>query len=286
MRELHRNFMRGAAPLRLMTALLGLSACTGNAGSARDCVVSTPTTQCTDAGLIDYACTGSGRPDQELSASVDGIPEGIICTAEGTQNDGTAGYCCSPNTTPCVFDPVAGCAAPTYGYECLGGYDRPEAFDPTLFCGEGLSEPGGLTAYCCSAQPPSHGCQQATSATCPQTLVPWTCSDQSLPQEAELGSNQSRADFVFLVCDVPTVVKSATITTTNYCCFTPTDVPPGASCFFDIGVPGCAAGSFGFACTGPDTPEQDYPAIVCTGGGAPGANPQGDPATVYCCQYE
>jgi hypothetical protein len=286
MKALQRGVLRGAGPLSLMTALLCSSGCTGNANSGGGCVVSSPTAQCADAGLIDYACNGSARPDEEQSESIDGIPQGIICTAEGVQNDGSQGFCCSSNTTPCVYDPVAGCAAPTYGYECIGGYDRPEAFDPTLLCGEGLALADNLITYCCSGQAPSHGCQQATSATCPQTLVPWTCTDQSLPIEAELGSNQSRADFNFLVCDVPTVVKSATGTNTNYCCFTPTSLPPGASCLFDTGVPGCAPGSFGFACTGPDTPGEDYAAVTCADAGTSGINAQGYPATLYCCQYQ
>lgn len=279
--------MRGIRPLTLTAALFGPIGCTGNASTpGGSCVVSSPTPQCADAGLVDYTCNGTARPDEEQSKSIDNVPQGIICTDEGAlQNDGGEAFCCSGTTTSCAFDPVAGCAAPTYGYQCLGGYDRPEAFDPNLFCGEGLAQ-GNFIVYCCGAQPLSHGCQQATSATCPRTLVPWTCTDQSLPSEAELGSNQSRADFNLLVCDVPTVVQGATVTTTNYCCFTPTSVPPGASCLFDIGVPGCAQGSFGFACTGPDTPAEDYPSITCADGGTPGVSAQGYAASLYCCQYE
>ncbi|HXX70508.1 MAG TPA: hypothetical protein VEK07_25220 [Polyangiaceae bacterium] len=279
--------MRGKRPLALAAALFGLGGCTGNAGMAGEsCVVTDPMPQCGDAGLVGYACSGTARPDEEQSRSIDGVPQGIICTDEGPLDDaGTSGFCCSPATTSCVFDPVAGCAAPTYGYECLGGYDRPEAFDPTVSCGEGLVQ-GNFIIYCCGAQAPSHGCQQATSATCPETLVPWTCTDETLPSEAELGSNQSRADYNLLVCDVPTVVQQGSTQTINYCCFTPTLVPPGASCLFDTTVPGCAPGSFGFACTGPDTPAQDYPAVTCADSGASGVNPQGYQATLYCCQYQ
>lgn len=280
--------MRGTSPLALaVVALFGAGACTGNAGVAGEsCVVSGTTPQCGDAGLVGYTCSGLARPDEEQSQSIDGVPQGIICTDEGALGDDAGhGYCCSSTTTSCVFDPVAGCAAPTYGYECLGGYDRPEAFDPTVSCGEGLVE-GNLVVYCCAAQLPAHGCQQATSATCPETLVPWTCSNQTLPSEAELGSNQSRADYNLLLCDIPTVTQQGALTTTNYCCFTPASVPPGASCLFDTAVPGCAPGSFGFACTGPDTPAEDYPAVTCSDGGTPGLNAQGYAATLYCCQYQ
>lgn len=235
------------------------------------------------SGFVGYACAGSARPDENADF-VEGTPQGLVCTDEGKVGGGSEGYCCTSATTPCAYDPVAGCAAPTYGYECRGS-DRPEAFDPSLFCGEGLVE-NDLIVYCCGAAPMAHGCSQIAGHTCPSTLVGWTCHDQSAPSEVELGSNQSRADFNLLVCGMPTVVMGTTGAVRQYCCFTPTSLPKGGSCLGDTAIPGCAPDSFGFACTGPDTPNEDYPRIACRSAGVRGTNPQGYAATLYCCQYE
>ena len=234
--------------------------------------------------LAGYSCTGASRPDQSSAGSVGGIPKGLVCTDMGmVDGDGSEEYCCTASGTSCSYDPVGGCTAPAYAYQCRGS-DRPDAFDPGLFCGEGLVE-GNLIDYCCSASKLPAGCSMITSGSCPGTQVGWTCHDQSLPSEAELGSNQSRADFNLLVCAVPTVTMSATSTTYGYCCYTPTSLPPGGSCLNDTTVPGCPPQSYGFACTGPETPDRDYPRMVCPTAGVPGLNPQGYAATLYCCQY-
>lgn len=271
--------------LWLPIALAG--GCTSGASSkAGACVVVTaPSAPCA-SGFVGYSCTGSARPDED-GQYISGVPIGIVCTNVSPVDGGAAGgvdYCCTEATTPCVYDPVAGCNAPTYGYQCRGS-DRPEAFDPTLHCGEGQPE-NDLITYCCAGTLPTPGCQQSTNAACATTLVAWQCSDQTLPSEAELGSNQSRADFSLLVCSVPTVTTSLSgASTSKYCCFTPTAPAVGATCLQDTTLPGCAPGSFGFACTGPDTPEEDYSRIHCPGPGARGPNTQGYPATQYCCQY-
>jgi hypothetical protein len=249
------------------------------------CIVDpNPSTPCV-GGLVGYSCTDSARPDENPDY-VDGVPSGMICTDEGAvAGSGAEAFCCAPST-PCAYDPVPwGCSAPAYAYQCRGS-DRPEAFDPSLFCGEGLRE-GSLIDYCCSPSAPTAGCSQISGKACPKSLTGWTCHDQTVPSEVELGENQSRADFNVLVCSTPTVVTDTTGTDTyQYCCFTPTSLPKGGSCLGDTVVPGCPVDSFGFACTGVDTPEQDYPGIYCSGGGTAGANPQGYAATLYCCQYQ
>ncbi len=236
------------------------------------------------SGLVGYACSGSARPDQDPD-SVDGVPSGLVCTDEGAVAGGDEAFCCTPAPTPCAYDPSGGCSAPAYAYQCRGS-DRPEAFDPSLFCGEGLVE-GDLIVYCCGATPRPQGCSQVSGHSCPTSLTGWTCHDQTLPSEAELGDNQSRADFNLLVCGIPTVATSTTGSTTwEYCCFTPTSLPTGGSCEEDTKVAGCPPDSFGFACTGVDSPAADFPGIVCSGGGTPGTNPEGYAATLYCCQYQ
>jgi hypothetical protein len=276
-----RNVARWLAPFMIALAPASCAAVASTANGA--CAVdSASQPQCGD-GFVRYACDGSARPD-DPGGFVDGVPDGTVCTDEGAASGGGEGYCCSSSTTDCVYDPVAGCTGATYGYQCRGS-NRPEAYDPNLFCGEGLVD-GDLIVYCCGSAALPHGCQQGTGAGCPSTLVPWVCTDQSLPTEAELGSNQSRADFNLLVCAVPKVTPTAMSTIRNYCCFTPTSVPARASCLFDTAVAGCAPGSFGFACTGPDAPGDDYSRISCPTAGVPGVNAQGYPSTLYCCQYQ
>ncbi|HLK40089.1 MAG TPA: hypothetical protein VKU41_25205 [Polyangiaceae bacterium] len=234
-------------------------------------------------GFAGYECAGAARPDQD-GDFVDGVPRGLVCTDRGPVGpSGREGYCCTSSPTPCAYDPVAICAAPTYGYRCRGS-DRPEAFDPTLFCGEGLVV-DGLIDYCCGPTPRSYGCSQVSGHACPTSLVGWTCHDTSLPSEEELGANQSRADFNLLVCSVPTLSPASAGTVRQYCCFTPTSLPAGGSCLADTTVPGCPPDSFGFACTGVDTPDEDYPEIRCSAGSR-GTNPQGYAATLYCCLYQ
>ena len=101
-----------------------------------------------------------------------------------------------------------------------------------------------------------------------------------LPNEGELGTDQSRSDAT-LLCDVPSIVGGRY----GYCCFTPTQLTLGGTCLQDQAVPNCASGSFGFACTGPDTPEQDYPRIMCSTPSVPGTSAQGYRANLYCCDY-
>ena len=266
-----------------LVASVAVSACT----SQRETVPAACATAGGDVtcgpGFVGYACAGTARPDEEADF-VDGVPRGLICSDRGQVGGSVReGYCCTPSTTPCAYDPVAICASPAYGYRCRGS-DRPEAFDPTLFCGEGLSV-GDLIAYCCGTVAPAYGCSQVSGHACPTSLVGWTCHDTTLPSEEELGANQSRADFNLLFCSVPTLSAGSGGAVRQYCCFTPTSLPSGGSCLEDTTVPGCPPDSFGFACTGPETPAEDYPEIRCAGASR-GTNPQGYAATLYCCQYQ
>jgi len=65
----------------------------------------------------------------------------------------------------------------------------------------------------------------------------------------------------------------------------PALIPPGATCVQDTVVPGCAAGRFGFACYGPDTPDQDYAPMSCPDPGVAGNSAEGYAATLYCCDF-
>jgi hypothetical protein len=156
---------------------------------------------------------------------------------------------------------------------------------PTIVCGQGARE-GDLVDYCCQGQAQKPGCIQYDAANCPAGLglTGWACTGQNVPLGEELGPNQSRADFTYQACAVPTQAPNPAILL--YCCYTPTTVVVGGTCVPDLHVPGCEIGNFGFACYGPDTPEDDYAPMNCPNPGFPGSSNEGYPATLYCCSYQ
>jgi hypothetical protein len=62
---------------------------------------------------------------------------------------------------------------------------------------------------------------------------------------------------------------------TDYCCFT---FAGTTTCARDATVTGCQAGSYGFSCTGGDTPEQADTSLACSDG-----TPGNAGSTLYCC---
>jgi hypothetical protein len=114
-------------------------------------------------------------------------------------------------------------------------------------------------------------------------MMGWICPLGELPTAQDLAANQSRADVYYQLCPVPTLAANSKYN--NFCCFTPGLVPPGGTCVQDVGVPNCQPGRFGIACYGPDTPEKDYPRLVCPEPGFPGISAEGYPATLYCCDF-
>jgi hypothetical protein len=134
------------------------------------------------------------------------------------------------------------------------------------------------------------GCLRNTNVGCGKGTLGFSCAGQGIPSETDLGMNQSRSE-VPLICGLSTP-SSTPPYVKDYCCYTPTAAPPGATCLQDqlqgqSGVPGCQPGSsFGFACTGKDDrPDQDYPRVACDHGSAQGFNALGIPATLYCCDF-
>jgi hypothetical protein len=233
-------------------------------------------------GLLAYSCTGAVRPD-DAPTYIEGVPRGLVCADRALPGDGEArGYCCTAETTTCAYDPVADCAAPMFGYQCRGA-NRPESLNVAISCGQGVRE-GDLINYCCSGTPQPDGCVQSDSVLCSPRLEGWTCKDANMPLGEELGANRSRADSYRLLCPVPTPAGNPAYK--NYCCYPPALVPEGGSCVQDTGVPGCQPGRFGFACYGPDTPEQDYLPMHCPERGVPGTSAEGYPATLYCCDFQ
>jgi hypothetical protein len=232
-------------------------------------------------GLIGYSCTGSARPDLRATY-VEGVPSGMLCADRGPVGpEAKQGYCCTTAPTACAYNPDSDCAEPTYGYQCLGA-NRPESLNTALFCGQGVRE-GDLINYCCSGTQQADGCLQSDSVRCSPRLSGWTCLGQNRPRAEQLGANKSRADTYYLLCPVPTPAPNAAYN--NYCCYPPALIPIGGSCVQHPGVPGCAAGRFGFACYGPDRPQESYLPMRCPEPGVPGRSAEGYPATLYCCDF-
>ncbi len=265
--------------LGALSFVVSLSAggCGGDVmGGPGGCALSA-TLQC-QADFLGYSCPGTARPD--TASNIGQTIQGIVCTDEGQlETNGNEDFCCTAEETTCAYDPGAGCMAPSVGYSCMGA-DRPEAFDSTIYCGTGLRQ-NELIVYCCGAMS-AQVCMVNTAIVCPVGTDGWTCTGPKIPGEADLGVDQSRADSP-LVCNLPTPAGTGT---SSYCCYTPTAVPTGGTCLPDQTVTGCAAGAFAFECTGPDTPDQDYPRVSCTQGSVHGLNFEGIAAQLYCCAYD
>jgi hypothetical protein len=231
--------------------------------------------QCGD-GYVGHLCTGGARPDDDPQY-LEGVPQGVVCAPSGEQ-----GYCCTKRTTSCAYNPVALCDQGFDGYQCRGA-NRPDALHAALSCGNGVRE-DELINYCCSASPREPGCLQSDSVTCSSRLMGFSCRGDSLPRGEQLGPNKSRTDFYRLLCSTPS--PAANPEYKNYCCYPPAPVPERGSCVAHTEVPGCKAGRFGFACYGPDRPQDDYLPMHCPEPGFTGVSAEGYPATLYCCDFQ
>jgi hypothetical protein len=256
------------------SAVTTAPACVVAAESATTCATTTLDGGAAPSELVAYSCEGSARPD-EAPRYVDGVPQGLVCA----DTSAAGAFCCTAALTTCAYDPVAACDPSFFGVECRGS-NRPEAENPRLACGQGVRR-GALIDYCCSGQPRTAACVQSDSVVCSSRLMGWTCQGDSLPRGEQLGANRSRADLYGLLCPVPTPAGNAAYN--DYCCFTPAPTPDGASCVQDTKVPGCAPGRFGFACTGADTPDEDYAPMRCPDPPRAGPSAQGYAARLYCC---
>jgi hypothetical protein len=298
-----RKMMRGGslALAGLLGAVAGLTGCTTTPASNGTCTLNAALTCDTvlagdaDAGLsnvaeelklVGYSCTGTARPDDDAKF-VQGVPYGQVCADKGTAADGTFGYCCTKkdNPTTCAYNPIAICPE-GYGYQCRGS-DRPEAYNPGITCGNGVRE-DDLINFCCHSQPRPIGCTEARgAATCASGLTGWVCPQGNRPRGEDFGANESRADYYYFVCGVPTLAPNGR--DNIYCCFTPSPVLPGGSCVYNPGIMStistCTPGHFGFACYGRDTPDQDYLPIHCPDAPVQGTSDEGYAASLYCCDF-
>jgi hypothetical protein len=251
-----------------------------------------------EIGLVGYSCTGELRPDDD-GRVIQGVVYGSICgdmtpvPPDGQGPPTTRDYCCTKPEQPthCALDRSRTPECPEgYAYQCWG-QNRPEVDNPAVTCGNGLRE-GDYINYCCQHAPRPTGCTQAKGATtCMGGLIGWVCPTTPIefrPRGEDFGANESRADYYYFVCGVPTLAPNGRDNV--YCCFSPSPVLPGGSCVYSPGsapsIPNCGPGRFAFACYGRDRPDQDYyPRINCKEASVSGKSDTGYDAQLYCCDY-
>jgi hypothetical protein len=274
--------MHSAVQLAGLSLVLSLWSCASSQPPDGRCTADSEQVLPCGAEYSGFFCTGSARPD-DAPKYVEGVPQGSVCADQGARNaEGAQGYCCTMRQTACAYNPVAICDAPYFGYQCRGA-NRPDALNAALQCGNGVRE-GDLINYCCTGSEQKPGCLQSDSVSCSSRLMGFTCLGDSLPRGEQLGPNKSRADFFRLLCSAPSPAGNPDYN--NYCCFTPAPLPEGGSCIQHTSVPGCAPGRFGFACYGPETPQDDYLSMRCPEPGVPGRSAEGYPAKLYCCDFQ
>jgi hypothetical protein len=256
--------------MRIVAILAGLSAlvmgaCTVNSttnGNSNTCGQDS-SVSCTSG--TGYSCSGTDTPQQDFSS--------LDCgggVANGTNTD----YCCITlqSGSSCSADSsVQGCASGSFGFSCTSS-DTPDQADSSLTCSTGTAGNGGETLYCCCTGSDCTGgtgvdaggdtCTQDSSVSCTDSnATGYQCTSTVSPDQENTG----------IACSNGTADGS----NTDYCC-----IPSSSSvtCTQDSTVSGCQAGSFGFSCTGSDTPSQEDSNLTCSTGTA-GSNG----ATLYCC---
>lgn len=248
--------------------------------SILDCRVAGYSGEPMPAGLVGYACSGSMRPDLDATMS-EGVPLGQLCADKGLLDPGERAYCCTEDIVTCAYNPADECDPGSYGVQCWGN-NRPESLNPSLLCTNGTNE-RGLYHYCCTGQPEPSPCKESMAVGCGEELLGFLCEGERLPRGEDYGPNRSRADYFQPLCTIARPAPNPVFK--SYCCYMPLPVPIGGSCVGHPYVPGCEPGRFGFACYGPDTPEDDYPPMVCPEPGFPGRSAEGYEATLYCCDF-
>lgn len=234
-----------------------------------------------EAGLVGYSCSGSARPDLDATIS-EGVPQGLLCADKGPLGDsGNQAYCCTEDDVTCAYNSAAECDEGFVGYQCYGN-NRPESLNATLLCGNGTLE-RGLYHYCCTGQPEPSPCQESSAVGCSDRLLGFLCEGDTLPQGENYGANRSRADYFYPLCT--NAMPAPNPDFNSYCCYMFLPVPVGGSCVPDPHVAGCEPGRFGFACYGPDNPEENFPPMTCPEPGFSGRSAEGYEATLYCCDF-
>ncbi len=175
----------------------------------------------------------------------------------------TASASITPNspTSTCAPDSSVVCTDGSVGYSCPGA-DTPDETDSSLTCGAGV-ESGGLTDYCCiDVSFASSTCAADSSVQgCSGSSFGFSCTGTDTPDQTDSS----------LTCSTATPGNNGE---SLYCCIGFTS----STCSADSSVQGCTGSSFGFSCTGTDTPDQADSSLTCSTATA-GDNGE----SLYCC---
>jgi hypothetical protein len=242
------------APLALPLLTTGCTTTVAGSGTTGSC--STNTRTCPNSGT-GYTCTGNAQPNVSMA-----------CTSV----DSTGDFCCytSSASGSCnVVTTTAICASGNgISYSCTGSA-QPEQGDYSLICNT-----NGVGDYCCITS--------ASSCAYDPSVV--GCTSGSYGYSCNIGDPPPDVADKTLVCSVPTAANGVD----KYCCFTDATTVTG-TCSVDRTVAGCvpdSAGnpSYGFSCTGSESPDTDFSNITCSTG-TPGTDAQGNAASLFCCTY-
>jgi len=110
-----------------------------------------------------------------------------------------------------------------------------------------------------AAGPPAAGCAQDDSVSCQGNATGYSCN----------GADSPDADDPSLACSDG--LESGGVT--EYCCVIFSDT----SCQVDSTVQGCAWPSYGFSCTGTDSPDEADGSLTCSSPTSAGG------LLLYCC---
>ena len=163
-------------------------------------------------------------------------------------------------STSCTTDSSLACVTGTQGYTCTG-LSQPEDADPGLVC----SSDNGAGSFCCATS----ACNYDANVSC-GGATGYSCATGAAPPDSQDAT---------LVCSTATNANGVD----TYCCYTDTNTASG-TCTDDPSIVGCQPNSegtpsYGFSCTGTDTPDQDFSNITCS------TPTDGTSATNYCCVY-
>lgn len=187
------------------------------------------------------------------------VSAGLIgCTVNSTTNNpGNGNNGNNGNTDTCTADTTVDCMQGN-GWSCTGS-DTPED-NADVVCSTG-TEDSGKTDYCCvTGSGVTSTCSIDSSVTC-QEGTGFSCTGSDSPDQSDSS----------LVCSEP----SSDGSNTDYCC---TPYSSGGTCMQDSTVTGCTSGSYGFSCTGSDSPSSTDSSLTCS---TPTTDPNG--GMDYCC---
>lgn len=194
-----------------------------------------------ESGSAGYSCSGGAVPDTSLN-----------CSDPVADANGNTDYCCATSTADCTTDSSVDCSASgATGYSCPTGV-TPDSSAGT--CSDPTATANGDT-YCCTTST-GDSCTADSSVTCMANASGYSCTGTATPDST-------------LDCSDPTAVSGGN----EYCCFTFSS----STCMADDSVSGCTGDSYGFSCTGSDSPDSSDSTLTCSDGVASGSD------TIYCC---